>query len=116
MERSGIKANRPDVIQAMDKSIETISEEISASQNKPELAVFIIDDRDDCYSRIKSHAELEIGLKTQCMRIDKLTRQMDLNAFSDDFKLNNYLDNVCKKINTKIGGTNSIVSFENMKK
>lgn len=86
--------------------------------NKPELVVFVISDEDNSYERIKSNAELEYGLVTQCMKFDKLVSQMDFRVpaekVADDRRLNSYLDNVVKKINAKIGGTNTAIDFKNL--
>lgn len=88
-------------------------------QQKPQLVVFIINDENDCYNNIKSTAELKLGLITQCMRFDKLEKQMDFKVPADqvgnDRRLSAYLTNVCHKINAKLGGINTGTKIENLK-
>jgi len=121
MKSNGIQINNEPIMQNLSKfSIEKIFELIREKvPKKPQLVVFIINDQDDVYNKIKSIAELELGLVTQCMKFDKLVSQMDFNVAPErvghDRGLNNYLDNLCQKINSKLGGTNTTVEFKNEK-
>lgn len=119
MKSNGIKMSEP-IMQNLSKfSVEEIFNLIRQKMKRtPDLVVFIINDLDDVYEQIKSIAELKMGVVTQCMRFDKLVSQMDFRVSADrvaeDRRLSSYLDNVCKKINAKIGGTNTTVEFKNL--
>lgn len=112
VKRSGIKVLKDPIMQNLSRfSIEEIFKLIKEKvREKPQLIVFIINDLNDCYNKIKSIAELECGYVTQCMKFDKLVSQMDFKVDPDqvqnDRRLSSYLENVCQKINSKIGGIN----------
>lgn len=120
MKSNGIKVNPTPIVQKLQNySVEEIFKMIRERMpTKPELVVFVISDEDNSYERIKSNAELEYGLVTQCMKFDKLVSQMDFRVpaekVADDRRLNSYLDNVVKKINAKIGGTNTAIDLKNL--
>lgn len=117
---NGLEIMRPPNEQVLENfTIEAIFKMIKEKcAAKPQLIIFIINDMDDKYDRIKSLAELEYGLVTQCLKLEKLMSQMDLNLpldrITEDRKMDSYLSNVANKINAKIGGINNTIDFKNM--
>ncbi|KAF9024374.1 Piwi-domain-containing protein [Hymenopellis radicata] len=72
-----------------------------ASQNgrKPAFILVILSVRDNfIYSGIKRICDLELGMPTVCMQVEK--------AFVDGNRQDQYFSNVALKVNTKLGGIN----------
>ncbi|XP_023244757.1 protein argonaute-2-like [Centruroides sculpturatus] len=75
-----------------------------AKEKEPELQLAIIVlPAEDIYSEVKTVAETELGLMTQCVR-DVNTTGKKCNA--------QLINNLCQKINAKMGGINNSLSRE----
>ncbi|XP_067145126.1 protein argonaute-2-like [Centruroides vittatus] len=75
-----------------------------AKEIEPELQLAIIVlPKEDIYSEVKTVAETELGLMTQCVR-DVNTTERKCNT--------QLISNLCQKINAKMGGINNSLSKE----
>ncbi|KAI9847274.1 MAG: hypothetical protein M1837_002860 [Sclerophora amabilis] len=72
-------------------------------QERPQIMLFVLPDRTSFhYLRVKKSADCRFGVLSQCMQADHM------------YKLNNqYMSNVCMKLNAKLGGTTSRVAGKN---
>jgi eukaryotic translation initiation factor 2C len=110
--KNGLVFSKAPIVQQLGKlSVEEVFNLINKNCPNPQLVIFIIEDKNDEYAKIKSNAELKFGIVTQCLKFEKLSDQM-----RDNRKLDMYLSNVALKINSKIGGTNNFVDLSNLDK
>ncbi|CAF4038167.1 unnamed protein product [Rotaria magnacalcarata] len=77
---------------------------VDASKKGWSLAVIVLnsDNSDGVYSLVKSYANQQIGLMTQCVSFQALTRNIA--------NLNMYVENISQKINGKLGGINGVIN------
>ncbi|XP_023215480.1 protein argonaute-2-like isoform X3 [Centruroides sculpturatus] len=68
-----------------------------------ELAVIVLP-AEDIYSEVKTVAETELGLMTQCVKDANLVDGRKFNA--------QLIRNICQKINAKMGGVNNSLALE----
>lgn len=104
------------VIQVLSKqTVDEIFDLINKNCPNPNLVIFIIEDSEEEYARIKSLGDLKFGIPTQCINYSKLVSKIDLRIpleeTKDDRNLDMYLSNVALKINAKLGGINSVVNL-----
>ncbi|CAF3801905.1 unnamed protein product [Rotaria socialis] len=77
---------------------------VDASKKGWSLAVIVLnsDNSDGVYSLVKSCANQQIGLMTQCVNFQALERNIA--------NLNMYVENISQKINGKLGGINGVIN------
>lgn len=100
--KTGITIDNPKYIDIFDVSKIDIKKLLQGMKERytAELAVIVIKGNDkNVYGKIKQSAETIIGLATQCVK--------DSNIRDPKKCSQQYLNNLCQKINTKTGGINS---------
>ncbi|CAF1041399.1 unnamed protein product [Rotaria sordida] len=89
-----IKSDRP---QDIEKAL------TDASKNRWQLAIVVLNTRSDqVYDYVKQLGHQQLGLRTQCIDMEALVKNIG--------NLNMYVDNLSQKINSKLGGINSVVN------
>ncbi|CAF1024442.1 unnamed protein product [Rotaria sp. Silwood1] len=88
---------KPDRQQDIEKAL------TDASKNRWQLAIVVLNTRSDqVYDYVKQLGNQQLGLRTQCIDMEALTKNID--------NLKMYVDNLSQKINSKLGGINSVVN------
>ncbi|KAJ6510611.1 argonaute-like protein [Mycena sanguinolenta] len=86
-----------------------ITDAIAAARNKkPDFILVLLSNRDNyIYPGIKRMGDVDIGFHTIHMQLSK--------ALGDERKQDQYLSNICLKVNTKLGGINHLLDPNAMK-
>lgn len=80
-------------------AVENLFKSCSSHEKYPQLMFFVLRGPDtDLYSRIKRSADCRFGVVSQCVQPAHVMKYND-----------QYLSNVCMKVNAKLGGTTSQV-------
>ncbi|KAJ9070224.1 hypothetical protein DSO57_1010708 [Entomophthora muscae] len=84
--------------EAVHKSLQQVSSSIRKKSNaSPQLLMCVLPDKGaQLYGAIKTTCELELGIPTQCIQYEKVSRPNK-----------QYCANVCLKMNAKLGGINA---------
>ncbi|PNS21294.1 Protein argonaute [Sphaceloma murrayae] len=84
-------ATSPDPAQSVEELWHAVG---NANQMKPQILFFLLPTRDTMlYGRIKKSCECRFGVVSQCLQVTKVMKAND-----------QYVSNVCLKVNAKLGG------------
>ena len=75
------------------------------SSKKYEIIVVVLND-EVTYKKVKELGDRTFGVLSQCVCYSKVKSQLD-----KEFKIKTYCENLCLKINAKLGGSNQSDDF-----
>lgn len=67
------------------------------------FVLVVVNDKNNCYARVKQAAELKVGILTQCIKGNTIYRMTNANPTMT-------IDNILLKINSKLNGTNQKIN------